>query len=127
IRVVFMQGVDIPIYWLHRVLFYLWILFWFIVYVLYSGGLIASLSLPAFEPAVQSLSDLLDASREGKIYPLLIQGTATITLLRNAKSGVYKNLWEVADLENNFASNREDGFNKCPPFACGRSCGQVDS
>ncbi|KAK8380493.1 hypothetical protein O3P69_016827 [Scylla paramamosain] len=80
----------------HRILFISWILFCFYVCALYSGTLTAVLAAPSYEPTVDSLQDLPRAVRQG--YTLgMIKDTSMMFLFKEAKEGIYREVWQLFD------------------------------
>ncbi|KAG7170324.1 Glutamate receptor ionotropic, delta-2-like 21, partial [Homarus americanus] len=67
------QGNRLPtVQWPLRCVLVAWYLYCYYVYALYSGTLTAVLAIPAFEKPIDTLSDVLEATRHG-FYPVVIK------------------------------------------------------
>ncbi|KAK3864446.1 hypothetical protein Pcinc_029879 [Petrolisthes cinctipes] len=70
---------------------------------LYSGTLTAYMTKPSYENPIDSLQHLLEAHKEGFV-PGVQQGTSNMRLLKDAKQGIFKALWELTDPTRSFPS-----------------------
>ncbi|XP_045588740.1 glutamate receptor ionotropic, delta-1 [Procambarus clarkii] len=101
-------------HWELRLIFFTWYFFCFVVYAMYSGTLTAVLALPSFEKPIDSLADLLYAVKHKKYKPIVVLGTSNEFVFREAKSGIYKEVWDVFDPKVGYVENYSAGMDKVP-------------
>ncbi|XP_066976084.1 glutamate receptor ionotropic, kainate 3-like [Macrobrachium rosenbergii] len=97
--------------WPLRFVFVFWYLFCYNIYAMYSGTLTAYLAIPAFEPPIDSLTDLPKAARDGFTIGTL-KASSTESLFRNADSGIYKEVWKLFDPPKSLLPTPDEGFDK---------------
>ena len=56
-----------------------------VIAAMYAGTLTAVLAAPSLETPIDTLFDLLKASREGRVVPVLLAGGSTTTLFQVKK------------------------------------------
>ncbi|XP_047497774.1 probable glutamate receptor [Penaeus chinensis] len=79
-----------------RLLLAIWYIFCYVIYAMYSGTLTAFLARPSFERPIDSLTDLIRASKDGFI-PVFLAGSSNEFIFREATQGLFKEVWEVRD------------------------------
>ncbi|XP_042884156.1 glutamate receptor ionotropic, delta-1-like [Penaeus japonicus] len=98
--------------WPLRCIFFSWYLFCFYVCALYSGTLTAVLAIPAFEKPIDSLADLLQAMKEHGFSPLFIHDTSNVHILKEATSGIYKEIWDRFQPDVGYVFSANEGVEK---------------
>ncbi|XP_037794744.1 glutamate receptor ionotropic, delta-1-like isoform X2 [Penaeus monodon] len=98
--------------WPLRCIFFSWYLFCFYVCALYSGTLTAVLAIPAFEKPIDSLADLLRAVKEDGFSPLFIHDTSNVHILKEATSGIYKEIWDRFEPDSGYVFSANEGVDK---------------
>ncbi|KAK8749126.1 hypothetical protein OTU49_015688, partial [Cherax quadricarinatus] len=98
--------------WELRIIFFAWYFFCFVIYAMYSGTLTAVLALPAYEKPIDSLTDLLYAVKYMKYKPVVVLGTSNEFVFKEAKSGIYKEVWDVFDPRVGYAATYSAGMDK---------------
>nr|XP_027228470.1 glutamate receptor ionotropic, delta-1-like [Penaeus vannamei] len=98
--------------WPLRCVFFSWYLFCFYVCALYSGTLTAVLAIPAFEKPIDSLADLLRAMKEDGFSPLFIYDTSNVHILKEATSGIYKEIWDRFQPDSGYVFSANEGVDK---------------
>ncbi|XP_042857157.1 glutamate receptor ionotropic, delta-2-like [Penaeus japonicus] len=111
-NLVVQSNLIISPHWPHRFIFFFWYLFSFYIYALYSGTLTAVLAVPSFEKPIDSLFDMLEAMKENGFQPLINYGTTNEFILREATSGIYKEIWDLFDPEVGYVRNVDTGVNR---------------
>ncbi|XP_068229264.1 glutamate receptor ionotropic, kainate glr-3-like [Palaemon carinicauda] len=101
-------------HWTHRLIFLMWYIVCLIISALYSGTLTSVLAVPSYETPVNSLYDLPKAIKDG--YTLgILKDTTNELLFREAKEGIYKQVWDLFNHKNpaeSFIDRPETGINK---------------
>ncbi|XP_068229155.1 probable glutamate receptor isoform X2 [Palaemon carinicauda] len=101
-------------FWAHRVTFYAWYLFSFLVFVEYSGILTASLVTPSFEKPIDSLVDLPRAVAAGSTIGL-IEDSSFDQLFKESRGNVYAQTYALLnhkDRSRSFLKYAEEGFDR---------------
>ncbi|KAK7023358.1 hypothetical protein SK128_005254 [Halocaridina rubra] len=107
-----MQGNEMKyLNWPLKCAFGGWYLYCYYVYALYSGTLTAVLSVPSYETPIDSLADLLLATKEG-FYPVVFRDASIHYLFKFATSGVYQEIGDLLTQEKNYVDVIADGITK---------------
>ncbi|KAK8393509.1 hypothetical protein O3P69_006680 [Scylla paramamosain] len=84
-----------------RVFLFTWYMFGIIMYALYSGSLTSFLTKPFLERPINTLQDLKESSRRGFV-PAVQPSTSQEILLKNAETGIFRELWELMEPGRSF-------------------------
>ncbi|XP_045104359.1 glutamate receptor ionotropic, delta-2-like [Portunus trituberculatus] len=95
--------------WPLRLVFAGWYLYCFYVSALYSGTLTAVLALPVYEKPIDSLADLLEASKQG-FYPVTIKEISIDFLFQKATSGVYHQIGRLMTTDKHYVDSPSNGI-----------------
>lgn len=99
-------------HWEQRIVFFTWYFFCFTVYAMYAGTLTAFLAIPAYEKPIDSLWDLLNAVKHKNYKPVVVLGTSNEFIFKEAKRGIYRDLWQVFDHSEGYVDTYNDGMDK---------------
>ncbi|XP_068228578.1 glutamate receptor ionotropic, delta-2-like [Palaemon carinicauda] len=91
-----------------------WYIFCFIISVLYSGMLTATLIKPSYEKPINGLTDLPTSVKEG--FTLVVTGDTSMEyMFKEAKTGIYADTWKLfnhKDRSKSFVPYSIDSFDK---------------
>ncbi|XP_066952321.1 glutamate receptor ionotropic, kainate 3-like [Macrobrachium rosenbergii] len=87
-----------------RIILVFWNVFCLVIYASYAGTLTAFLTIPSYERPIDSLQDLKRAAKDGFV-PAVQAGTSNEYFLKSAKSGIFKELWDLTDPERSFPTS----------------------
>ncbi|CAL4098026.1 unnamed protein product, partial [Meganyctiphanes norvegica] len=82
--------------------------------VLYSGNLLAMITVPSFEKTVNSLTDIVDAVEKDGFTLNLVGDSSYELYLKEADSVITKNLYNL--LSKNLPENNDEGFDNVLKF-----------
>ncbi|XP_063590199.1 glutamate receptor ionotropic, delta-1-like [Penaeus indicus] len=98
-----------------RLLLAIWYIFCYVIYgnkcdrAMYSGTLTAFLARPSFERPIDSLTDLIRASKDGFI-PVFLAGSSNEFIFREATQGLFKEVWEARDPARSLSPTIDGGM-----------------
>ncbi|KAK3894724.1 hypothetical protein Pcinc_001535 [Petrolisthes cinctipes] len=97
--------------WPLRLVIAAWYLYCYYIYALYSGTLTAVLAIPAYERPLDTLSEILEATKQGLI-PVIIRGSSFHYLFKTATSGIYYDLGQHITGDMNYVDDPPSGITK---------------